>query len=209
MFDAPTAVRYFAWERSQTGAPTAPSGHQELPHREKGRSCRCYPRSPRRRAQTLTGLAVDAALEATSVYQVADSNQYLLLQEAIGSAGRHCFHSFTSPSLTSAWTPPTYHRERTLRRPKQRHLPRRHLGARHQPRRNDPRLQRSDPDHQHPPTAVRLPGHGPGGNYRRLPWRMRLLPQTNSPLSTTIATGATHAPHPFVTPPQTPPPPLC
>lgn len=120
--------------------------------------------------------------EATNVYKVADSDQYLLLQEAISNtSGRRYFRSFTSSSLTGSWTPGR-HGERTLRQPQQRHLPRRSLDPGHQPRRDGPRRQRPDPDHQSVPTAVRLPGHGSQrrGDYIRLPWRMGLLTQTNS-----------------------------
>lgn len=43
--------------------------------------------------------------EADNVYQVAGSNTYLLIVEAIGSDGRRLFHSWTSNSLTGSWTP--------------------------------------------------------------------------------------------------------
>ncbi|KUO19469.1 hypothetical protein AQJ91_19080 [Streptomyces dysideae] len=81
-------------------------------------------------------------------YKVAGSNQYLLLQEAIGSTGRRYFRSFTS---TRTWTP---------------------LAA-----------TENEPFAQSLPTAVPLPGHGPSadGDHLRLPWRMGLLTQTNSP----------------------------
>ena len=43
--------------------------------------------------------------EADNVYKVAGSNTYLLVVEAIGSDGHRLFHSWTSNSLTGAWTP--------------------------------------------------------------------------------------------------------
>ncbi|MFF7794587.1 non-reducing end alpha-L-arabinofuranosidase family hydrolase [Streptomyces sp. NPDC007991] len=44
--------------------------------------------------------------EATNVYKVAGSNQYLLLQEAINNTTwRRYFKAFTATSLTGDWTP--------------------------------------------------------------------------------------------------------
>lgn len=43
--------------------------------------------------------------EATNVYKVAGSDQYLLIQEAANPSWRRYFRSFTSTSLTGPWTP--------------------------------------------------------------------------------------------------------
>lgn len=43
--------------------------------------------------------------EADAVYKVAETNQYLLLVEAIASTGRRIYTSYTSNALNGTWTP--------------------------------------------------------------------------------------------------------
>ena len=42
--------------------------------------------------------------EASNVYKVTGSNTYLLVIEAIGTAGRRYFRSWTAPAITGPWT---------------------------------------------------------------------------------------------------------
>ena len=123
-----------------------------------------------------------ALFEGSAVYKVTGSNQYLLLQEAIGSDGRRWYRSFTSSSLAGSWSP--------------------HLATESNPfaRSNNVtfsgsawtrdfshgELIRSGNDQTMPLSPCRLQflyqGQDPNasGDYIRLPWRMGLLTQTNS-----------------------------
>ncbi|MFE5078927.1 non-reducing end alpha-L-arabinofuranosidase family hydrolase [Streptomyces mirabilis] len=121
--------------------------------------------------------------EATNVYKVAGSDQYLLLQEAISNtSGRRYFRSFTSSSLTGSWTPlaatenePFASRNNVT-----------FSGGAWTQDISHGEMVRAGNDQNLTINSCRLQyvyqGMDPnaGGDYIRLPWRMGLLTQTNS-----------------------------
>jgi hypothetical protein len=124
-----------------------------------------------------------ALFEGTAVYRVAGQNQYLLLQEAIGSNGRRWYRSYTSGSLTGGWTPLAATEGNPFARSNNVTFP---GGAWTQDishgelirAGNDQTLTLNPCDLQ-----FVYQGMNPsaGGDYIALPWRMGLLTQTNSP----------------------------
>ena len=120
--------------------------------------------------------------EGSAVYKVAGANQYLLLQEAIGSDGRRWYRSFTSSSLAGSWTPHLA----TESNPFARSNTVTFSGAAWTRDFSHGELIRSGNDQTVPLNPCRLQflyqGQDPnaGGDYIRLPWRMGLLTQSNS-----------------------------
>ncbi|MER6080716.1 non-reducing end alpha-L-arabinofuranosidase family hydrolase [Streptomyces sp. NPDC001833] len=121
--------------------------------------------------------------EATNVYKVAGTNQYLLLQEAIGnSTGRRYFRSFTSSSLTGGWTPLADTWDEPFAGRSNVTFP----GGAWTQDISHGEMVRAGNDQTLPIDPCHLQyvyqGVDPdaGGDYNSLPWRMGLLTQTNS-----------------------------
>jgi hypothetical protein len=120
--------------------------------------------------------------EASNVYQVSGSNQYLLLVEAIGSDGRRWFRSWTSPSIAGTWT----QLAATESNPFARSTNVTFTGTAWTRDISHGEMIRSGNDQTLPisPCAMRYVYQGldpnAGGDYNSLPWRLGLLTQTNS-----------------------------
>ncbi|BBC38724.1 Beta-xylanase [Streptomyces graminofaciens] len=123
-----------------------------------------------------------ALWEASNVYKVQGSNQYLLLVEAIGSDGRRWFRSWTASSLTGSWTPLAASESNPFARANNTTFP---AGAWTRDISHGEMI-RAGYDQTLTIPACRLQylyqGMNPNasGDYNSLPWRLGLLTQTNS-----------------------------
>jgi hypothetical protein len=123
-----------------------------------------------------------ALFEGSAVYKIQNANQYLLLQEAIGSDGRRWYRSYTSNSLNGSWTPHLA----TESNPFARSNTVTFSGTAWTRDFSHGELIRAGNDQTVPLNPCRLQflyqGQDPNasGDYIRLPWRMGLLTQSNS-----------------------------
>ncbi|MEV6616679.1 non-reducing end alpha-L-arabinofuranosidase family hydrolase [Streptomyces sp. NPDC051051] len=123
-----------------------------------------------------------ALFEASNVYRVQDTNQYLLLVEAIGSDGRRYFRSWTASSLAGSWTPLAASESNPFARASNVSFP---AGSWTRDISHGEMI-RAGHDQTLSINSCRLQylyqGLNPhaSGDYNSLPWRLGLLTQTNS-----------------------------
>ncbi|MFH9066085.1 non-reducing end alpha-L-arabinofuranosidase family hydrolase [Streptomyces coeruleorubidus] len=123
-----------------------------------------------------------ALFEASNVYKVQGSDQYLLLVEAIGSDGRRYFRSWTTSNLAGSWTQLAASESNPFAKSNNVAFP---SGAWTRDISHGEMI-RAGYDQTLTIPACRLQylyqGMNPsaGGDYNLLPWRLGLLTQTNS-----------------------------
>ncbi|GAV43195.1 non-reducing end alpha-L-arabinofuranosidase family hydrolase [Streptomyces acidiscabies] len=123
-----------------------------------------------------------AMFEASNVYKVQGSDQYVLLIEAIGSDGRRYFRSWTSPSIAGSWTQLAASESNPFARSTNVTFP---AGSWTRDISHGEMI-RAGYDQTLTIPSCRLQylyqGMNPsaGGDYNSLPWRLGLLTQTNS-----------------------------
>jgi endo-1,4-beta-xylanase len=120
--------------------------------------------------------------EASNVYRVQGSNQYLLIVEAIGSDGRRWFRSWTSGSIAGTWNPLAASESNPFARANNVTF----SGTAWTRDISHGEMVRTQVDQTLTisPCNMRYMYQGmdpnAGGDYNSLPWRLGLLTQTNS-----------------------------
>jgi hypothetical protein len=120
--------------------------------------------------------------EASNVYKVSGSNQYLLIVEAIGSDGRRYFRSWTSTGIAGSWTPLAATESNPFASAGNVTFP---AGAWTRDISHGEMIRSgTDQTLTVSPCGMRYVYQGldpnAGGDYNSLPWRLGLLTQTNS-----------------------------
>jgi len=123
-----------------------------------------------------------AMFEASNIYKVQGSNQYLLLVEAVAADGRRYFRSWTAGSLAGSWSPLAASESNPFAKSGNVSFP----GGTWSKDISHGEMIRAGYDQTLTIPACKLQylyqGKDPnaGGDYNSLPWRLGLLTQTNS-----------------------------
>lgn len=121
---------------------------------------------------------------STAVYKIVNNNEYLLLQEAIGSDGRRWYRSFTSNRVEGPWTPQAATESNPFTRSNNVTFPTGTPAWTRDFSHGEPIRANNDQTLTVNPCRLQFLHQGldpnASGEYSQLPYRMGLLTQTNS-----------------------------